>query len=612
MNKLDTIKEHILSRLNGGDALLIVPPFTTNSPSIGPHILQAGALERGYSVDILYLNLLLASIIGFDLSEKIGTSELFQYWIMLNERLFAASAYGLPPLGNSAESCTSEALSTTGRMEDHKKMDYDSEAVDMEKFFELEKICASFVDEAVRAIASLDYAIVGCTARMGQTNCSVALLNGIKKIRPQTTTIMGGSSCLGEMAEGIASLSDSIDYIFSGESDISFPGFLTAHSNGELPGERIITGPLVEDLDSLPIMDYGTYFTQLKSFFGDETPEVQFVWLETSRGCWWGEKKKCTFCSRNNESLRFRQKSSERALEELSAIKEEYPGVAVAMADNIMPHSYNRELMPKLAEKKDFPHICLYYTKANFKLKDLIHLRNARVDRIIPGMEALSTGLLKLLNKGVTAGSNLQLLRNARSLGVHIFWFMLWGMPGDRLEFYEEILKILPLIRHLEPPQKFFRVQIERFSNYFEDPSAYSITNLRPWAVYTMIYPEWANIDKIAFNFTGEFPCESDEHPEIIRDIVAELDNWRKVWKNTKLLMIPFADIYMIYDSRNPENEKKHILESSRAREIMKYAAYTGSEDQEWAVQEELGIIVDSWYTPLVMASAELLSQFSE
>jgi ribosomal peptide maturation radical SAM protein 1 len=616
MNPLKHVNENLRTVLGKGDVLLIVPPFTTNSPVIGPHLLQAVAHEQGFNADILYLNLLLASIIGFEFSEKIGTSELFQYWGMLNERFFARSAYGLPPLGKSPEWCTDEAMSVSGNIENHRRMDYDETvSIDLKKYLEIEEICFSFVDEAARSIASFPYSIIGCTARMGQTNCSIALINHIKKLRPEIVTMIGGANCRGRMAEGVASLSDAVDYVFSGESEYSFVDFLKGFADRQLPPQRIITGELVENLDALPEISYEGYISQLKLFFGENTPPARYVWNETSRGCWWGQKKKCTFCSRDNDSIRFRRKSPQKVLVELRTIKMRYPGTAVAMTDNLMPAAYYQDLLPILAEKRgseEYPEICLYYIKANLKLEDLINLKKARVTEIIPGIESLSTHMLRLINKGVTAADNLLLLRNGRSVGLRLFWFMLWGIPGDTAADYEEILRILPLIRHLQPPRKFFHVHLERFSHYFLNPESHGITNFRPWAVYRAVYPEWADIDKLAFDFIGDYPSGAHEHPELIQSVARELDTWGKAWEEARLEMIAVGDRCIIHDGREPGNDKTHIIDYSRAEEIMKYDVFTGSDDQEWALLEKLALQVDSRYVPLVTAPPGLLLKLGQ
>lgn len=612
MRQLHEISQAILSVLNGGDILFVVPPFASNnSPVMGPHILQAIAHEQGYKAEVLYLNLLFASIIGAEFAESLSVSGLFHYWSMFTERLFARSAYGLPPLGKSPECCTDQAMSVSGTGKDHKCIDYEADELDIDKFWELEELCTSFVDKVVPVIVSLDYKIVGCTTRMGQTNCSIAILNGMKHIRPEIIAIAGGTNCQGDMAKGIASLSEEIDYVFSGESEESFSEFLSCYAEQQLPSERIITGTPFFELEALPVMNYESYFTQLRAFLGDEAPKETGVWYETSRGCWWGQKHKCTFCGQSEETLQFRQKSAEKVLNELRLLGQRYPEAVVVMADNIMPRSYHKELLPILAEKKDYPRIHFYYVKANLKLKDLICFKQAKIDKLTPGIESFSTGLLKLLNKGVTARENLQLLRNGRSVGIDLHWFMLWGAPGDKLAYYEDILDILPLIRHLQAPRKFLCVFLERFSCYFEKPFEYKIKNLRPWAVYSMIYPEWADITNLAYYFVGEYPSEAFEFPEIIQKISHEVEIWQTTWQKTTLVLIPFADYYIIYDTRGINGkDTQHILEYAEAKEVMRYCAYTGSERQTWAVEEKLAVLVDSWYVPLVTASPKLLVEF--
>ncbi len=243
MRQLNHIKKHILSVLKGGDILFIVPPFiTTNYPILGVHILQFLAEERKYKTEILYLNMLLASAIGIERFEYISFPPLELMWRMLNERLFARSAYGLPPLGKSPEYCLDEAMSTSGDRQHYNNLLYESDEFNIEEYLEEEKICNALVNETVAAIGSLNYKMIGCTSRVGQTNCSIALLNGIKSIRPDIITLIGGADCKGEMAQGIASLSSAIDYIFSGESELSFCNFLQSYSTGELPSERIIRG----------------------------------------------------------------------------------------------------------------------------------------------------------------------------------------------------------------------------------------------------------------------------------------------------------------------------------------------------------------------------------
>ncbi|MCP4220003.1 MAG: RiPP maturation radical SAM protein 1 [bacterium] len=611
--KISQVKEKILSVLEKGDILFIIPPsVTTKIPILGPHILQSIANRQGYKAEILHLNLLLASIIGVERYESVSYAQPFR---MLGERLFARSAYGLPPLGNSPELCLDPALSVFGDnrnqlLEEFEYKYISSSDFQLEEFFEVEEICTSFIREATRAIADLNYKMVGCSSNWEQNNCSIALLNGLKHICPDTITLIGGFNCEGEMAEGIGALSDSLDYIFSGESETSFAAFLEDYSAGKLPSRRIIVGKPLDDLDTIPLPAYDGYIAQRKCFYGEDTATDWAIGHETSRGCWWG---KCNFCGLNGVGRgRFRHKTAEKALADLEEINSHYPTIGIAMADKVMPISYQKELLPKLGKKKNSSPI-LYQQRVNLSPQNLVYLKDAGVGTIKPGIETLSTGLLELMNKGATARQNILLLRNAASIDIYVGWNLLWGFPGDKVEHYREVLEMLPLVRHLCPPAVFRHICIDRFSPYFEKAEEFKIDSLRPWASYKTVYPDWADVDKLACRFIGNYNCAAHEHPELIREIDREVEHWKDTWKSSSLALLPFNDYYIVVDNRGIGGQKKnHVLDTSQALEIMARGRYNESETQRWAVEEKLGALVDGWYVPLVTTTQELLLKFEK
>ena len=193
-----------------------------------------------------------------------------------------------------------------------------------EQYFALRQTCTTFLTEAVSAITALDYPVVGCTAMIGQVNASVTLLAGIKQQRPEIVTLIGGGACEGEMAEGIASLNASLDYIFSGESEYTFPEVLQ-RSAGKMPAFRdssvgkpaILYGSPYAELDRLPLPDYQAFFDQYTRWIGEPSPRKVKIWYESSRGCWYGQDSRCRFCS---EHQSYRRKSAQTATQDLQRI----------------------------------------------------------------------------------------------------------------------------------------------------------------------------------------------------------------------------------------------------------------------------------------------------
>src|SRR5262249_15232435 len=159
----------------------------------------------------------------------------------------------------------------------------------------------------------------------------------VKTLNPAVTTILGGANCEGEMAEGILSTGARVDYVFSGESEKTFPDFLEALSRGQKPASRIINGKPCKDMDSVPLMSSREYFDQRALFLPRSAPgALTHLSYETSRGCWWGQKQHCTFCGLNGEGMTYRRKSAERVITELRSLLSESPTRSVVMTDNIM------------------------------------------------------------------------------------------------------------------------------------------------------------------------------------------------------------------------------------------------------------------------------------
>jgi hypothetical protein len=205
------------SLLRDGDAIIVVPPFAgLDRPSLAAHVLQACAADSQIRVRVLYANLLLGVEIGEVNYQAVCYAAS---GALLGERFFAAAAYGIPPFGHDTSYLS---------YFDNSSERYDDEVeIDLEELRLLEPEVQKGANAAAGPVTSRVYKVVGCTTTFEQTAASVALLNRVKQLCPETVTIIGGANCDGEMAEGIMSLSAQIDYVFAGESEVSFPEFMS-------------------------------------------------------------------------------------------------------------------------------------------------------------------------------------------------------------------------------------------------------------------------------------------------------------------------------------------------------------------------------------------------
>lgn len=614
--------------VEGGDVLLLVSPLVaTRMPFLGLHLLQSASQQAGITAHILYLNLLFSTIIGRALHFGI-THEQF---LFLKELLFASSAFGRSAMGGCKEKFLNSAFIEnygSKKKSDLTFLQVPEVFAPLLKWFDtvdweyLESQATNFVQSTAQRISRMGYRVVGCSTTLGGLVPAIALLNTIKKENSNMITVIGGALCEGDMAEGIISLKTGVDYIFSGEGELTFPDFIKQILNNQKPKEKIIHGEPVKDLDTTPTPDYWHYFDQLKKLSTDRPfTECSGIPYETSRGCWYG---KCTFCGYFGKNNFYREKSPGKVIGDIKGFIDQYGDNTIFMADSIMPFHYIETLLPRISKEISSINI-LYEVKANLTLEQVLSLKRAGVNQIVPGIESLSPSLLKRMRKGVTVRENIALLRYARSLKLSLFWHLLFGFPGDKIKEYEEMLKLLPLIRHLPPPKLMLPLRICRFNKYQMHPEMFGISNLRPIELYKYILPPHTDLGKIAYYFAGVFRTQSYENTEIIISLAKEFQEWKRTWASYEEMapleiILPTLHItrkceneYILEDTRGlPGRSKRMVVDREQASILLVPRPMDSTTDYQWAVDAQLGVLMDSWYIPLATAEPELLQEFEQ
>jgi len=610
--------ELLAKLLPPGDALLIVPPFGgVDRPSLATHLLQACAERAGFRTPVFYANMALASLMGDGEYAAVcfgATSAL------LGERFFSSWAYGLPPFGRDDPTIETSITDLSSNTDSPGKV-----TLSPEGFRQFERSIGGWIEEVAAAIVAAGYRIVGCSTTFEQTAASIAILNAVKSLSPGTITILGGANCEGEMAEGILTLGAKVDYVFSGESEQTFPQFLRDIAAGNRPSAKIIAGSPCRDMDSLPLPDYSEYFTQRDKFIpGSLYATGDQLWMpyEGSRGCWWGEKHHCTFCGINGEGMQFRQRSPDRVIADLRTLSERHGFRRICMTDNIMPYTYFRTLIPRLGEEVPGLHI-FYEQKANLTLAQVAALKKAGIAAIQPGIEALSTGLLQLIDKGVKARQNIAVLRYARAVGVDMSWNLLYAFPGDREEWYRETISMIPYLRHLAAPSGPCHLSVDRFSPYFFASAKYGVENVRPMISYYSVLPDHADVHKVAYHFFADYQSGSAKNAALVKEFEQAVQDWSKAWESAdgEDATIPCLAIvkmsneqYILIDKRGIEDqlEIRFLDREQASAALVSYPLRMEDATGQWARANHLALSLDGWHVPLATASPAILAEFEE
>lgn len=591
--------------LPDADVLLIVPPFTVaNQPSIGVHMLQACAREEGIEVAVVYANLLFAAHMGDMDYQSICHAP---YTDLLGERIFSHAAYGVETyqtrpvlsLASSREQSPTGGISFYWDQDRHRH--FSGQALE-------------WVTEFSALIARKQYRVVGASSCYQQTAASIALLDRVKGLRAQTTTILGGANCLGRMSDGIRSMGTSLDHVFSGECETVFVDFLK-NLDADTHDAVILGGPH-ERLDELPLPDYAQFYEQYHDFCSNESTmssDPACLVYEIGRSSLPRDRQVSGQVSYTKQE--FRSRSPERMVQELGALLAEHPNDVMCLAAPSDMSSNHQEILQTLMED----HPDLLVTTAQEPPLTLDHarkLREAGVHTIHAEIDALTTTFLMAMKRGVTAVQNIALLRYARAVGIRVVWSLLRGFPGDRLEWYEKTRALLPYLAHLQPPSGVFPVTLDRHSPFFSRAPAFGVQHMRPVDAYFELLPPTANINALANYFEGDYPADSRTHPTVIAELEQKTALWRRWWmagEPPELSVISLAnDVFVITDTRGLPGADTELKVNQQQASMVLTGASDGDEryQEAWAIDHGFCIRVDGRLVPLATAEAALMDTF--
>ncbi|MGH9748225.1 MAG: RiPP maturation radical SAM C-methyltransferase [Candidatus Acidiferrales bacterium] len=552
--------------------LFAVLPFSDlGRPALGVSLLDAHLQKRGLSSRVCYFNL--------DLAERIGT-RLYGWFSQCtaDQELLAAVA---PSEYLAGEWFFADAV-FPGRIP--------SESEYISRFFEpdpgMRKLIPEmlearrhrekFIDDCVREIERLDPKVVGFTTTFHQTCACLAVAQRLKQTPNPPVVIFGGANCEGAMGQELISAFPWIDYVCTGEGDGVVPQFLEGLvRQGEarpVPGilrqgaaAPLTTPPPVRDMDSLPVPNYSAYFEALSVSPIGSSIQPRLL-METARGCWWGEKQHCTFCGLNGQTMGFRSKSPQRALEELSFLSKTYGIEQIELVDNILDLKYVDALFPELARRGSKLEFFLE-TKSNMRFDQLRSLRKGGVRAIQPGIESFSNEVLQLMRKGCTGLQNIQLLRWCEELGITVFWNLLYGFPRESPDEYARMAQLVPKLTHLQRPGYCGKIHVDRFSPLFTNEEL-GVSNPRPASAYSYLYPlEPPQLGNLAYFFEFDY-SDSREPAEYARALAEEVVRWPE-WTSPnrpRLDLFQTGSVALITDTRTCAPKPTVVLTGLEAK----------------------------------------------
>lgn len=530
----------------GKAVLLVTMPWRiADCPNLALGVLKPILVQQGFTCDVLEAGLIASAMMPPVLYQALGRDTV-------GEVAFAPYAYdGYDPA--HAQRCLRQRFP---------HLPHGDGEIDAGRGVEL---AGELLD---RLLATMDFGVydaIGFTLTFQQTLASVALARRIKSLQPHLRIVVGGACCDGPMGEALLQEFPVFDYAVCGRAETSvarvfevacgrgaptdIPGLYHRDADGGVRGTPLQEA--VTSLDALPLPDFSDYFA-LRQQLGLSRRDVRIL-LETSNGCWWGEKHLCTFCGLNATQLAYRQKSGARVLHEIEELSRRYEVDTFELVDNIVPMSALDDVMPQLAALNK-TYTAFAEVKTNLRKEQLALLARAGFRFLQPGIESFDDHILELMDKGATGITQVQFVKWCTELRINVGYGLLVSNPGERAEDYERMTDWIPSIMHLAPPYSSpHQIVLARFSPYFEQREKWNIRDVEPVPIFRDVFPH-APDERLA-RLVYMFVFRNDElrEPALVaarQRFTRAVERWRAVHTPLALTHRTGADWVRISDGR--------------------------------------------------------------
>jgi ribosomal peptide maturation radical SAM protein 1 len=586
-------------------ALISMPSLSASIPSIQLALLKPVLEKAGIPAQTFALFMYLGDQIGWRMSESLA-----EVWPnLVGEWIWSKAAFGEEANDEVEEYFETHAESLAGLCR--------NAGCTPQDLVHMREVGApEFIDFCVNCTDWGRFGLIGFTVVYQQLLASMALARALKKKYPDVPIIMGGGSMEDDIAGEVMKGCPQIDYVHCGDAEISFPRFVRRLYAGEsMQGEAGIMwrdaqgavqyagrAPNFMNMNETPVPDFDEYFYARSQcgYNSYEKARELMLPIETSRGCWWGEKNHCTFCGLNRSGMEYRAKSVDNVIEQLDILSRRYGWFRFFAIDNIMAPEYIEKLFGKLrAANCDLQ--VHYEVRPNFSRTQLGRMQRGGLLSILPGVESFSTNILKSMRKVTTGMRNVELVKWCTYYGIDVTYNILCRFPNETPEDYRMQCEIMARIPHLQPPYAAVMARADRGSPMFTDPRSQSISRLTPFKCYQYLFPRGKfDLPRISYFFEHDMAGTAGEPS--YQAVFDSVDDWRAEWLSGRRPYMRYRKgwtMILIEDGRNPRQVVTHQYEEGEAalyeycadaRTLKEITASFG--DAAW-VQEALDEFVD-------------------
>ena len=352
--------------------------------------------------------------------------------------------------------------------------------------------------------AKLNPKIIGVTATTSTIKTALNYLLVVKKILPDTLTVIGGPHTTFMPLETLKN-SKALDIVVLGEGEETIVDLAKTYHSGENNGGYLseVKGivyrdknnwsnnnnnlkltqprPLIKDLDSLPFP--ARHLVPFKSY---NVSKNQSGGIVTSRGCVYS----CGYCSSSLiMGKKFRSRSPDNVVDEIEELVYQYNIRDIAfMDDTFMLNKTRAHRIAQEIKARDLDVSFVASSRVDMVNKNLLSkLRNAGMNTIYYGVESGSQRVLNLMKKGINLKQAEKAVKSAKNVGLEVLASFILGYPG---ETEKDINKTIDFSIKLDPDYSQYSI-LTPFPGtpIYYDLKNKGLLNTENWEKYTVMKP---------------------------------------------------------------------------------------------------------------------------
>lgn len=320
-----------------------------------------------------------------------------------------------------------------------------------------------FIESLIDEVCAFGPQVVGFSTQSTSKFFSLALAASFKEKRSATPVILGGplvfKNCYGPDILKDHAFLDAISF---SEADATLPDFLSRLEQSGSPqvtsgfAVRLASGEIavgsepdpVDDLDKIPFADY--------TDFPREHYAKRLIPIATSRGC----INRCAFCNESPHWRRYRTRSAENIVREMTVQLSRYPTINEFWFNDSLING-DMTMLDKLCGLILARGMKIRWGGQGLIRKEMTvpflkKMKKAGCYFISYGVESGSDAVLRLMRKEYTAALAERVIRDTHAVGMDVIFNIIVGFPGEDDARFQEtkdfVRRCRRYVSHIELP----------------------------------------------------------------------------------------------------------------------------------------------------------------